>query len=705
VAEGRIAVKSGIRGLGVRRALIAGVLVAFCACSADEAPGETTGPSEGASGAGAGGSSGAAGASAGGIGGGSSAGTGGASGAGGNAAGSGAAGAGAGASAGSGGASGSGGEPAAGGAGAPASPTCGTDPGLATGRVQMERLCRGVVAVRAGSANFVSWRLLGYEPDDIAFEVYRDGTKVSPAPITDSTNFVDDGAPATATYSVRAVIGGIEQGDSESATTWPQEYLTIPLDAPDGYTAGDTSVGDLDGDGQYELVVKWENTPRDNSQAGTTGTPKLDGYELDGTRIWRIELGRNIREGAHYTQFVVYDLDGDGVSEVACKTAPGTVDGAGEDVLLGSDDPDADYRNADGYVLQGPEYLTVFSGRTGAELATVPFEVARGDVADWGDDYGNRVDRFLATVAFVEDSGRPSLIMARGYYTRATLTAWNYRDGTLERIWIADSDQETAYSGQGAHSISVADVDADGRQEIIYGASTIDDDGTRLCSTGEGHGDSLHVSDFVPSRPGVEVFMPHESSDSAAYTMRDGASCDILWAGPNNGGAEGPGRGVAADVDPSSPGGEAWINSGNLLAGGSGSSAGARPASCNFLLWWDGDVSRELLDGNRVTDHDGQGEGFTADGCSAINGTKSTPNLSADLIGDWREEVIFLCGESLRMYTTTQPTTTRIYTLMHDPQYRAAVSFQNVAYNQPPHPSFHIGAGMAAPPRPDIHVR
>jgi hypothetical protein len=347
-------------------------------------------------------------------------------------------------SSGSGSGAGGNGEPPQGGAGAPAAAECGTDPSLAKGRIQMERLCRGVVAVRAGNANFVSWRLLGYEPDAIAFNVYRDGTKVNAAAITESTNFVDDGAPASAVYTVRAVIEGQELADSERATTWAQNYLTIPLDPPSGYTAGDTSTGDLDGDGEYELVVKWENTPRDNSQAGVTGTPKLDGYELDGTRLWRIELGRNIREGAHYTQFIVYDFDGDGMSEVACKTAPGTIDGAGKPVLLGSDDADADYRNGDGYVLSGPEYLTVFSGKTGAELATVPFEVARGNVNAWGDDYGNRVDRFLSTLAFVEDGGRPSLIMARGYYTRATLTAWNFRDGALTRIWTADSDQGTA---------------------------------------------------------------------------------------------------------------------------------------------------------------------------------------------------------------------------------------------------------------------
>jgi rhamnogalacturonan endolyase len=582
---------------------------------------------------------------------------------------------------------------------------CGVHPESADGRYQMESLCRGIVAMRSGNGNFISWRLLGYEPAEIAFNVYRNGTKLNAQPIDKVTHYVDAMGPASAVYTVRAVIAGVEQGDSESASTWPQNYLPVLLMGPSGYTPGDTSVGDLDGDGHYELVVKWENTPRDNSQEGFTGTPKLDAYKLDGTRLWRIELGKNIREGAHYTQFIVYDLDGDGSAEIACKTAPGTIDGRGMPVKLGNDDPLADYRNAAGYILSGPEYLTVFSGKTGENLATVPFEVARGRVADWGDDYGNRVDRFLATLAFLDDSGRPSLVMARGYYAKTTLTAWNFRDGRLVRVWTADSTRNSAYAGQGAHSISVADVDADGRQEILYGASTIDDNGTRLCSTNEGHGDALHVSDFVPQRPGLEVFMPHESGDSVAYTMRDGKTCEVLWKGPENAGAEGPGRGVAADIDPRSPGAEAWVNNAGLFSAASGEKVGDNPSSSNFLVWWDGDLSRELLDGNEIVNYQKPDQTFTAEGCSAINGSKSTPNLSADLFGDFREEVILHCGNSLRIYTTNHPTNTRIHTLMHDPQYRAAIAFQNVAYNQPPHPSFHIGEGMVPVPRPDIHVR
>ncbi len=679
--------KSNLSSLGTCSVLCGALVVAACSGEDGVSNPSGGGNTAGSGGISASGGAGSAGASAtgGALAGGASGATSGGSSAGGAAAGSG----------GLAGSSGSGGAPADGG--------CGRMPGLATGHVQMENICRGVVAARVAGGNFVSWRMFGYEPETISYNVYRDGTKVNAAPITDSTNYLDAGAPADAEYTVRAVLDGTEREDSEKVSTWNQNYLDIQLAAPEGYTPGDASAGDLDGDGHYDLVVKWEDSPQDNANEGVTNTVKLEGVKLDGTRLWLIDLGRNIREGAHYTQFLVYDLDGDGKSELVVKTAPGTVDGKGKNVILGNDDPNADYRNDSGYILTGPEYLTVFSGVDGSELATVPFEIARGNVSSWGDNYGNRVDRFVGAVAFVTPDGRPSALMGRGYYTRSTITAWNWRDAALSKVWTSDSNEETNYTGQGSHGISIADVDGDLRQDIIYGASMIKSDGTRGCSTNLGHGDALHASDFIPDRPGLEVFIPHEGGNSRNYSLRDAETCEIVFQGPANGGEEGPGRGVAGDVDPDHPGAEFWTNSSDRL-GEDGQSVGARPGSTNFLLWWDGDETRELLDGNHV-DKVGGGRLLTADGCSSINGTKSTPNLSADLIGDWREEVIFRCGTNLRLYTTTDVTTRRIYTLMHDPQYRSAISWQQSAYNQPPHPSFHIGSGMMPPPAPDITVR
>ncbi|WP_437491442.1 rhamnogalacturonan lyase [Sorangium sp. So ce1014] len=616
----------------------------------------------------------------------------------------------------------SGGGAASGSGGAGAGPGTGGGGGAPapTGFAQMEDLDRGVVAVPTDGGIYVGFRLFGYDPDDIAFNVYRDGTKVNDAPIADSTNFVDRGGSPSSVYTVRPVVGGVEQGESEAASVWKDGYLSIPTMAPpagDGYTysSGDGSVGDLDGDGRYEIIVKWDpSNLQDNSKAGRTGKTYLDAYTLDGERLWRIDLGVNIRAGAHYSPFLVYDLDGDGKAEVAVKTAPGTLDGRGEPLSLGpaaSDDDSRDYRNGDGYILTGPEYLTVFSGETGAELATTEFQVGRSDPCSWGNNecYGNRVDRFVGTIAFLDDTGRPSAVFGRGYYARTTLSAWNYRDGKLTNHWTFDSSSSRdngAYGGKGAHSISVANVDDDPQQEIINGGATFDHDGTGLCTVDYyAHGDALHVTDHIPSRPGLEVFMPYESTDVAAYAMRDARTCEVIWKGPDNGGEEGPGRGVAADVDPRNPGSEAWVNSSQLLSGADGKNVGSRPSSSNFLIWWDADLSRELLDGNGIRQHDGEGGNFTADGCAANNGTKSSPTLSADILGDWREEVIFRCGNSIRIFTTSQVAKNRIHTLMHDPQYRVAISWQNGAYNQPPHPSFHIGEGMVPVPKPDIHVR
>ncbi len=593
---------------------------------------------------------------------------------------------------------------------------CGVTPALATGHVVMENLCRGVVAVRADDGNFISWRLMGYEDPALEFNVYRDGTKVNTSPITGSTNFLDSGAPESATYTVRAVVAGIEQGDSantrdgESATeTWPQNYLTIPLETPNGYEAGDASPGDLNGDGDYELVVKEQQTPRDPSQDGVTGQPKFAAYDTDGTFLWRIDLGVNIRESEHTTPFVVYDLDGDGRAELAVKTAPGTRDGKGEFLHTGpaaDDDDSADYRNGAGKILTGPEYLTVFSGTDGAELATIEYH-APITSGSFGDNNGNRSDRYNATLAFLDESGRPSAVMQRGYYARTTFGAYDYRDGQLSLVWDFDSAQSGngAYGSKGTHSVMAADTDGDLRQEIIPGGMTIGPDGEGKCTVSFGaHGDALHITDLVPSRPGLEVFQPTEQDGVPSYFVRDADTCEILWQGPNSDG-EGPGRGAADDIDPGNPGGEAWTNTAGLFDAESGDNVGDRPNAVNFLIWWDGDESRELLNGNTVSDYDGEGGGFTAQGCTSINGTKSVPNLSADLFGDWREEVVFLCGDSLRIYTTTHLTERRIYTLMHDPQYRANVSAQNSTYNQPPHTSFHIGNGMAEPPRPDITVR
>jgi rhamnogalacturonan endolyase len=596
---------------------------------------------------------------------------------------------------------------------------------------QMERLDRGVVAVNQGEGRvFVSWRLLGPEKSDSAFEVYRlaagaEPAKLNDAPITSVTWFLDDAAPAgqRVTYIVQHAGGFVPQaeapGPHRDRFTLQVEnrslpYVWFPITPPFGYRPNDASAGDLDGDGQYDLVIHMVGSGRDNSQDGDTTVPWLFGYKLDGTLLWRIKLGRNIREGAHYTQLMVYDLDGDGRAEVACKTADGTIDGTGKPI----GDPAADWRNRAGRILDGPEFLTVFDGRTGAALATTDYIPPRGDVAAWGDDRGNRGDRFLACIAYL-DGERPSLVMCRGYYTRAVLAAFNWRDGQLSHVWTFDSDDGTPgndkYRGQGNHGISVADVDADGRDEIVYGSAVIDDNGKGLYATGLGHGDAMHVTDHDPEHPGLEVYKANGDGRSAAgIQMRDARTGEELW-GVASTGRDGVGRACALDIDPRYPGSECWgagDGVGGLFDARGNRLADRAPRICNMGAWWDGDLSRELLDGVNISkwDYERGAEVPLLDGrrnwVVSNNGSKSNPCLCADLFGDWREEIVAasMDGRAIVIFTTTAPTEHRFPTLMHDPVYRLGVAWQNVSYNQPAHTSFFLGTGMQPPPRPALRL-
>lgn len=585
---------------------------------------------------------------------------------------------------------------------------------------QMEILDRGAIAVRTKKGMYLAFRLNGWEYETAEFHIYADGKKIAELPSDAPTNYLDKKGDLNTKYVIKKISDGAVQEETE-VKNLAHNYLDIPIQkpepftAPDGavyeYTANDASVADLDGDGEYEIILKWDCAGRDNSHIGYSGIVYLDAYKLDGTMLWRIDMGKNIRCGAHYTQFLVYDFDGDGYAEMVIKTADGTMDSAGN--VVG--DRTKDYRNKDGFIIEGPEYLSLVDGRTGRIIDTVEYDPPRGNVADWGDSWGNRVDRFLACVAYL-DGVHPSAVMCRGYYDRGRpthLAAWDVREKKLVKRWkfMADHEHNIEYTNQGFHNLAVADVDGDGCDEIVYGACVIDHDGTGLYSTGLGHGDAMHLGKFTKNSVGFDYFGIHEDADCPWGIEAHKAGTGERTFGIHTG--KDTARGLTAKIDPRYDGNQMWAYfGGGLYNYTDGSKISDKfPENTNFAIWWDGDLLRELLD------HDWYGYEtnvgipkiykwnwrteeadilLSTDGVLSNNGTKGNPCIQASILGDWREDVVFRAknSEFLRLYTTTELTRTRIYTLMHDAVYRMGIAWQNIAYNQPPHTGFYIGPDM-----------
>ena len=568
-------------------------------------------------------------------------------------------------------------------------------------QLQKEPLNRGVVALSDNDGHvYISWRTLPTDPAGLPFDIYRNGQRLNSKSLTTGGTFFIDEHPldTDATYEVK---GGGHDGSWTLKAQSPANYLSIPLDRPEGgtapdgrrydYSANDASIGDVDGDGQYEIFLKWDpRNSHDNAHPGYTGHVFFDCYRLTGERLWRIDLGQNIRAGAHYTQFLVYDFDGDGRAEIMMKTADGTIDGKGK--VIG--DPDKDWRCHDddrrkGRILDGPEYLSVFDGLTGEALCTSDYVPGRGDVEAWGDGYGNRCDRFLATVAYL-DGRRASAVFCRGYYTRTVLAAWDWDGRQLHQRWVFDTDDPlwTAYAGQGNHNLRTADFDGDGCDEITYGSMAVDHDGTGLYNTGFGHGDAMHIV-VEPGTQRLFIWDCHENKRDGV-DLRDARTGKVVFQNPS---PIDVGRCMAADIDPTNPGMEVWSIADRHIYNTRGEIVRDHVEgrmSCNFGIWWDGDTLREMLDHETVLKYDWQANTVQPivhfEGIRFNNGSKSNPCLQADILGDWREEVVARTHDSseLHIYVSPLPTPHRFVCLEADIPYRLSVAAENVAYNQPP---------------------
>lgn len=577
----------------------------------------------------------------------------------------------------------------------------------------VENLDRGISAISTGSGMMVSWRFLADDSDNSIFKLYRNNALIYTSNVGNATCYLDKDGKSTDTYKVETVESGTVVSSDTCAMQSGSNYLEVKLDVPKAQTSGityspnDCTVGDVDGDGQYELFVKWDpSNSKDNSQKGKTDKVFIDCYKIDGTKLWRIDLGVNIRAGAHYTQMLVADYDLDGLAEMVCKTADGTVDGVGN--VIG--DSSKDYRNSNGYILSGPEYYTLFEGSTGKALDTVDYNPGRGTVSKWGDSYGNRVDRFLGAVAYL-DGVKPSAVTVRGYYTRMTACAYDVVNKKLVQKWYFDTgnDKTKPGYGDGNHNCMPADVDNDGKQEIVLGATCLDDDGSVLWCLNTGHGDAMHLGDLLPDRKGLELWICHEDKPYGV-SLVDASNGKTIF---HKDGDADTGRCCAANVWTGNDGAEFW-GLGNDVFDGSGNTLSCRRPAVNFLSYWDGDLEREILDGytdKPATISKMKNDGtlttiLSTDGAYTCNTTKGTPCLSADIFGDWREELIVRASDSksLRIYCTPYETDYRITTLMHDPQYRNQVAGQNISYNQPPHTSFYLASNYKLPERPNVSV-
>jgi len=603
---------------------------------------------------------------------------------------------------------------------------------------RMENLDRGLIATKVQEGVYINWRITGQEWYGVSYNLYRDGIKLNDIPISGASNFTDQGGTLASKYKVSAIVKGIEQTASREVDVLPNPWVDIKLreipkinGVPDSYytdySINDITAADLDGDGEYELIVKRRNEGY-NSESPFENKyyTLIEAYKMDGTHMWTIDLGPNMIHNVEIN-VLAFDFDGDGKAEIALRSSEGTIDGIGNiigDVADENGEPNPDgktnYRdsfrlNNSWFESRGPEFLSLYDGETGEELDRID-HIARQPFVQWGSagmnesQLAHRATKFHYGAPYL-DGKKPSVFISRGIYHRIKMEAYDVVNKKFVKKWAFDSESGP-YSGQGNHNYSIADVDNDGCDEIVYGSMVVDHNGQGLYTTQLGHGDAIHVGNFDPYRKGIEVFACLENSPNWGASLRAAETGVELWH--HNSGRD-MGRCMAANISDEHKGFEVWDND-VMFSASERTEVSLARGSTIFRIFWDGDLLHELV-GHDWLDGPRKGTGtiskfnnnvwsnvLVADGFYSSNDTKGTPSYQADLFGDWREEIIWRSDDdsSIRIFFTTDPTNYRIYTLMHDMQYRQAAAWQMCGYNQPPHVSYFVGEreNILLPPPP-----
>lgn len=570
------------------------------------------------------------------------------------------------------------------------------------------KLTRGLIVACSDKGALISFRSLDSDDKNMSFKLYRNNELIHTFKYEDATTYLDKEYSKNDKYYLYVIKNNItvDKYDVElyfnNINSYKSgAYFDIPLDVPISdndiiYSPNDCVFYDVDGDGLYEVILKWEpSDSKDNSIRGFTSNVYIDCYRLNGEKLWRIDLGKNIRAGASYTQMLVYDYDNDGKGEMILKVADGTIDGLGN--IIGK--KDIDNRNEEGIIIKGNEYLALFDALDGKVLDVIDYDPKRGNVSSWGDDYGNRSERFLATNAYL-DGVNPSAVVIRGHYRDIVAVSYNVKNKKLVKKWKFDSRKDKNLNIEGNHQVMPSDVDKDGKDEIVFGSFVLDDDGSLLHNSHLGHGDALHVGEFDLDNDDLEILMCHEEKDvNYGVSLRNARTGDIIHKFD---GEFDTGRCLIDNFISSNKGSELVGSHDYLVYDTKGNRIGDFTndnliinndvlEDINFLIYWDGELDRELLNNTHIYKY-GEDFMFIGDDVKSINGTKKTPSLSADLFGDWREEVVFPTNDNkkLRIFTTTYETKYKVLSLMQNRQYRMQVNAQNVGYNQPAHLDYYL---------------